>query len=97
MLLEPYTGAGLGHHGCERGFADLKRVAAKVIVVQFDQVEGVQKGAVVYTVVTDQIERRHAFSEQATASPSMMYERARSLAMVSTISGKRSVRSLPGG
>src|SRR3974390_1069397 len=36
------------------------------------------------------------FSPHATASPSTMQERGRSLASASTISGKRSVRSLPG-
>ena len=35
-------------------------------------------------------------SSQATASPSMMHERARKRANVSTISGKRWVKSLPG-
>src|SRR5262249_52715152 len=35
-------------------------------------------------------------SSQATASPSMMQERERRRANVSTISGKRRVRSLPG-
>ena len=36
-------------------------------------------------------------SLHAPASPSMMQERERSRASASTISGKRSVRSLPGG
>jgi hypothetical protein len=35
-------------------------------------------------------------SPQATASPSMTQERARSRASASTISGKRLVRSFPG-
>jgi hypothetical protein len=35
-------------------------------------------------------------SPHATASPSMMQERERSLATASTMSGKRHVRSLPG-
>jgi hypothetical protein len=47
--------------------------------------------------VPDEIERGDApLSSQATASPSMMQERERRRANVSTISGKRRVRSLPG-
>jgi len=37
---EPDAGAGLGHDRCERGLADLKRIAPQVIAVQFDEVEG---------------------------------------------------------
>src|SRR5215831_14045845 len=40
MLVEPDAGAGLGHDRCERGLADLKRIAPQVIAVQFDEVEG---------------------------------------------------------
>jgi len=40
MLIEPDAGAGLGHDRCERGLADLKRIAPQVIAVQFDEVEG---------------------------------------------------------
>ena len=42
MLIEPDAGAGLGHDRCERGLADLKRVAPQVVAVQLDQVEGVR-------------------------------------------------------
>ena len=31
MLIEPDAGAGLGHDRCERGLADLKRIAPKVV------------------------------------------------------------------
>src|SRR6516165_9995423 len=41
VFVEPYAGAGLGHNRCERGLADLKRVAPHVVAVQFDQIEGV--------------------------------------------------------
>jgi hypothetical protein len=47
MLIEPDAGAGLGHDRCERGLADLKRVAPQIVAVQFDQVEGVEGYAVV--------------------------------------------------
>ena len=32
----------VSHHGCERGLADLKRLAAEVVVVQLDDVEAVR-------------------------------------------------------
>jgi hypothetical protein len=35
-------GLGLGHDRCERGLADLKRIAAQVVAIQLDQVEGVE-------------------------------------------------------
>jgi hypothetical protein len=47
MLIEPDAGAGLGHDRCDRGLADLKRVAPQIVAVQFDQVEGVEGYAVV--------------------------------------------------
>jgi hypothetical protein len=43
MLVEPDARASLGHDRCERGLADLERVTAQVVAVQFDQVEGVQE------------------------------------------------------
>jgi hypothetical protein len=51
MLVEPDAGAGLGQDGRERCLADLERVAAQVVTVQLDEVEGVEEHAVVSTVV----------------------------------------------
>ena len=34
MLIEPDAGAGLGHYRCERGLADLKRIAPQVVLVR---------------------------------------------------------------
>ena len=96
MLVEPDAGAGLGHRRCERGLADRKRITPQVVAVQFDQVEGVQERAVIMAAVANEIERGNAVSPQATSSPSMMQERERRRANVSTISGKRRVKSLPG-
>jgi hypothetical protein len=42
VLVKPDAGDGLSHHGCERGLADLKRLAAEVVVVQLDDVEAVR-------------------------------------------------------
>src|SRR5262249_32386118 len=60
MLVEPDAGAGLGHDRCERGLADLKRIAPEVVAVQLNEVEGVEEYALVSAVVTDEIERRNA-------------------------------------
>ena len=60
MLVEPHTGASLGHDRCERGLADLKRITPQVIAVQFDQVESIEEDAPVSAVVTDEIERGNA-------------------------------------
>jgi hypothetical protein len=84
MLIEPDAGAGLGHDRRERGLADLKRITPQIVAVQLDEVEGIEEYALVSPL-----------SSQATASPSMMQERERRRANVSTISGKRWVRSLP--
>ena len=51
MLIEPDARAGLGHDRCERGLADLKRVAPQVVAVQLDQVEGIEKDALVGALV----------------------------------------------
>jgi hypothetical protein len=60
MLVEPDSGAGLGHDRCERGLANLKRITPQVVAVQFDQVEGVEEDALVSALVTDEVERSNA-------------------------------------
>ena len=60
MLVEPDAGASLGQRARKRGPADLKRIAPQVVAVQFDQVEGVEKDAVVSAVITNEIERSDA-------------------------------------
>ena len=57
VFVEPDAGSGLGHNRCERGLADLKRVAPQVVAVQFDEVEGIEKDASVSALVPDEIER----------------------------------------
>src|SRR5262245_4921057 len=47
MLIEPDAGAGLGYDRCECGLANLKRIAPQVVAVQLDQVEGVEKYALI--------------------------------------------------
>ena len=41
MFIEPDARSGLGQDRCERGLADLKRIAPEIVAVQFDQIEGV--------------------------------------------------------
>jgi hypothetical protein len=60
ILVEADAGAGLGQDRCERGLAHLKRITPQVIAIQLDQVEGVQKHAVVSAVMPDEIERGNA-------------------------------------
>src|SRR5262249_251684 len=60
MFVEPDAGAGLGYDRCERGLADLKRIAPQVVAVQLDEVEGIKKDAPVSALVPDEIERSNA-------------------------------------
>src|SRR5262249_49556488 len=60
MLVEPDAGLGLGHDRCERGLADLKRIAPQGVAVQLDEVEGVEEYTLVSAVVADEIERGNA-------------------------------------
>src|SRR5262249_55027436 len=60
MLVEAQAKAGFSQHTSKRGLADLKRIAPEVIAVQFNEVEGVEKDALVSAVVTDEIERGNA-------------------------------------
>src|SRR5215813_14088447 len=60
VFVEPDAGLGLGHDRCERGLADLKRIAPQVVAVQLDEVEGVEEYALVSALVTDEIERGNA-------------------------------------
>jgi hypothetical protein len=89
MLVEPDAGAGLGYDRCERGLADLKGIAPQVVPVQLDEVEGIKKDAPVARWCRTRSNEATPLSSQATASPSMMQDRERRWANVSTISGKR--------
>jgi hypothetical protein len=60
MLIKPQTGHSLGENRRQRGFADFERIAAQVVAVQFDQIEGVEEHAGVIAPVTDAVEGCHA-------------------------------------
>ena len=56
VFVEPNAGAGLGDGRCERGFADLKRIAPQIVAVQSMRSKAWRKITVVGAVVTDEIE-----------------------------------------
>ena len=56
MLVEANAGSSLGQRRRERGLAHLQRVAAQVVAVQLDQVEGVEEHGAVVAAVADAIE-----------------------------------------
>src|SRR5262245_50622836 len=60
MLVKPDARAGLGHDRCERGLADLKRIAPEVVAVQFDQVKSIEEDALISPVMADEVERGNA-------------------------------------
>jgi hypothetical protein len=60
VVIEPNAMANPGEDAGQRRLADFERIAAEIVAVQLDQVEGVQKHAVVSAVVTDEIERGNA-------------------------------------
>src|SRR5262249_31519165 len=60
VFVEPDARASLGHDGCERSLADLKRITPEVVAVQLDEVEGVEEDALVSALVPDEIERGNA-------------------------------------
>jgi len=60
MLVEAQAKDGLGQHTSKRSLPHFKRIAPQVVAAHLDQVEGVQKHAIVSAVVTDEIERGNA-------------------------------------
>jgi hypothetical protein len=56
VLVEPDAGDDLGEHRRERRLADHERIAAQVVSIQLDQVEGIEEHAIVMTPVADAIE-----------------------------------------
>src|SRR5262249_50195127 len=95
MLIEAQAKASFGQHTSKRGLAHFQRITPHVVAVQLDQVESLEKGTVVVAAWRMRSNDATPLSSQATASPSMMQECERRRTSASTISGKRSVRSLP--
>jgi hypothetical protein len=57
VLVKPEAGSSLGQDGSERSLAHLKWVAAQIVTVQLDQVEGIEEHARVVVPVSDTVER----------------------------------------
>jgi hypothetical protein len=56
VLIQLQARTGLGQDGGERRLAHLKRVAAEIVAVQLDQVEGVEEDGRVVPPVADAVE-----------------------------------------
>jgi hypothetical protein len=79
VVIEPNAMANPRQNGGQRGLGDFERVAAEIVAVQLDEVEGVQEHAAIMAPISDVIEARHPTSH-AIASPSMTQDRERSRA-----------------
>jgi hypothetical protein len=61
VLVQPNARGGLSQHAGERCLPHRQRIAAQIVAVQLNQVEGIEEYAAVSAVVTDEIERGNAF------------------------------------
>src|SRR5262249_21785526 len=95
VLVEAQAKASFGQHTSKHGLAHFQGITPHVVAIQLDQVESVEEGTVVWRWWRMRSNDATPLSSQATASPSMMQERERKRANVSTIR-KRRVKSLPG-
>ena len=94
MLVEPNADGCLVHDGRECGLAHHKRVAAQIVPIQFDQIEGMEEHAGIIPAVPDKIEGSDA-AFIAGDRFTIDKDRDRSRDRASTISEKR-FKSLPG-
>jgi hypothetical protein len=60
MFVQADADGGLGENRGERGLADLKRLATKIVAVQFYEIEGIEEDAAVVAAITNSIKVRHA-------------------------------------
>jgi hypothetical protein len=60
VVIEPNAMASSNQDGGQRRLADVERVAAVIVAVQLNQVEGIQEHAGVVSAVTDALEARHS-------------------------------------
>jgi hypothetical protein len=96
VLVEPNAMTNPGQDGGQRGLADFERLAAEIVAVELNQIEGVQEHAGVVSAVTDTLEAGYAALVAGDGLPIDDAECERSRAKDATINGKRYVRSLPG-
>src|SRR5262245_64009746 len=93
MLVEAQDKASFGQHTSKRGLAHFQRITPQVVPVQLNQVEGVEKGTVVVTVVANEIERRHAV---VVAGNRLSIDDAGARAQADERLDDQRVKSLPG-
>ncbi len=60
VVIEPNTVTSIGQKIGKRRLADLERIAAEIVAVQLDQIEGIEEHPGVVPVVTDAVEARHS-------------------------------------
>jgi hypothetical protein len=68
VLVEAEAGRGLSEDRAERYLAHLQRLAAQVVAVQIDQIEGVQEDARVMAAIAERSKLGTPLSSQHTAS-----------------------------
>src|SRR5262249_32635642 len=56
MLVQPQAGTRTSQQALERGLPCLQRLAAQVITVEFDKVEGIEEDGVVVALVSNAVE-----------------------------------------
>ena len=59
MLIQSQARYRSRENAGERCFTHNERIAAQIIAVEFDQVEGVKESAIIVVLVTDAVERRY--------------------------------------
>jgi ABC-type uncharacterized transport system substrate-binding protein len=77
VIIQPQPRSGTRQHGGERGLAALQRLAAQIVTVQLQHIERIEEHRGIVVPIANTV---------ATASPSMMQERARRCGRASTIS-----------
>ena len=95
MLVEGDSVAGVAEKIGEHGLALLERLLAKVLAVEFDQVEGAEHGGMVVMPIAEEVEHREARlidDDRLAIDDAGAHRQA---ATARAIFGNRAVKSLP--
>ena len=87
MLVEGDTVAGVAEQIGEHGLAALDRLPAKVLAVEFDQIEGAEHGGMVVMPIAERSKIERPSSSTTMASPSSAHDRTGRLATAAAIFG----------
>ena len=60
VFIKPQAGSGASEHAGKGYFAHIERVAAQIISIKLNQVEGIEKHVRVMVPISDAIEIRHS-------------------------------------